>query len=999
MISTRGANLATLQSELKDMQSLKSFDQVKRVVLAVVGLLDSTVSLDDSRNMQLFTDGDGKIRANSTWFFEDSVMADRKATYRVHSENSLNIDFKLFGLNKPGKRTISWVQALTPNFEDEPFNSSFNVGIDFVISKTFDRVIIVLSKNWVVRTLELTGPLTATFQRILSSWSDISSFENKAQVHDLLWNSFDLAPINKLFYEGISQRFISLTQHLVSTNALDELLAAHFANRLIGRLIFSWFLDKKRVLNPAMNYFDASRYADDNDYYRDKLEVLFFDVLNTPKLNRSVEDVVTPFLNGGLFEVRQGDLYQDSKLSFPKNFFDDFLKFLSSYNFTTDESSSQFQQVAIDPEMLGRIFENLLAEMKEETGEMARRAKGSFYTPREVVDYMCRETLREYLKSKIPNDEFLDQRLYQLLDAPDKDFQDQDHNWRRDWKPYKESILMALDSVRVLDPACGSGAFPIGMMQLLLKVYERLEARFDSHKTKLTIIERNIFGVDIDPMAVEISRLRTWLSIVVDEEGGSEKIEPLPNLEFKFVCANSLFELEGGSQTSLFDEDSSLEAQVEVLRDAYFSATSYDKKIELRKEFEKVYKVENSNKTQSRRRIQLQSFNPFDSESITEFFEPAFIFGVDGFDIVIGNPPYVSYGLRGVGKLEKHELDRLKATFIDSAEYKISLYAIFMQRALQLVKSGGVHSFIVPDSFLLGKYYSRIRSYILRVSRIRSIMILSQNVFGAVVGYSIVYVVVKGPSEGNQLTAILAQNKEMTQSTSFSIAQRDFDAAQLKRYRLFFNLEDQEFVQSLESHSRKVSNFVEFKSGLIAKAGQKTITSDKAKTKTWRKGVISGGEIRPFVVNWQGNFINYKKDLIKSGYGNVEYFAPKLFVRQTGDEIICALDDNGFVCLNNVHVGNLHPSELEPEVLIAILNSSTVKRYYQVVSLEKGRAMAQVDIDILEGIPIPDKVSVPIRKKLVAITRKIMNGEQIEPLKREIDSIVENLYLATVRSR
>jgi type II restriction/modification system DNA methylase subunit YeeA len=228
--------------------------------------------------------------------------------------------------------------------------------------------------------------------------------------------------------------------------------------------------------------------------------------------------------------------------------------------------------------MLGRIFENLLAEIVEETGEQARKAKGAFYTPREIVDYMCKETLKEYLKSKMPEDEHRDQRLYQLIDAPDKDFQDQDHNWRRDWNPYKKAILEALDELKVLDPACGSGAYPIGMLQLLVRVYERLEARFDSYKTKLQIIEKNIFGVDIEPMAIEISRLRTWLSIVVDEESDSRKIKPLPNLEFKFVSANSLVDLDQSGQATLYGEDPELENKLRDLRDSYFNTESLNKK-------------------------------------------------------------------------------------------------------------------------------------------------------------------------------------------------------------------------------------------------------------------------------------------------------------------------------------------------------------------------------------------------------------------------------------
>lgn len=399
----------------------------------------------------------------------------------------------MYGVNKAKKQIISWTTALTPNFEDEPFNSKFNIGIDFIVPKSADRIIIVLTSNYVIRTLELKGDLTATFQEIFGKWLAIKDFANKTGVHTALWESFDLQPLNKKFYAGISERFITLRQHLVKESILDEKHASMFANRLIGRIIFTWFLDKKCIINPDLKYFDSQSFDSDTDYYKSKLENLFFGVLNTPINEREYKDEMTPFLNGGLFERRKNDLYKDSNLSFPKNYFDDLYNFLSGYNFTTDESTSQFQQLAIDPEMLGRIFENLLAEIVEETGEQARKAKGAFYTPREIVDYMCKESLKEYLKTKLPEDTYRDQRLYQLIDAPDKDFQDQDHNWRRDWKPYKDAIITALDNLKVLDPACGSGAFPIGMLQLLVRVYERLEPRFDSYKAKLQIIEKNIY--------------------------------------------------------------------------------------------------------------------------------------------------------------------------------------------------------------------------------------------------------------------------------------------------------------------------------------------------------------------------------------------------------------------------------------------------------------------------------------------------------------------------
>jgi hypothetical protein len=463
-------------------------------------------------------------------------------------------------------KTISWSVGLTENFEDEPFNGRYNVGIDFVIPKSNDRVIVALSKNYLVRTVELKGPLTATFQHILESWTQIKDLSRKSELHNLLWASFDLHPVNKRFYEGISQRFISLRQHLLSQGIHDEQQAAQFANRLIGRIIFSWFLDKKNFLNEASRYFDSLQFENDTEYYKEKLEPLFFEVLNTPLEERKVDDLQTPYLNGGLFESKPGDLYLSEALTFPANYFDDLFEFLRGYNFTSDESTSEYQQVAIDPEMLGRIFENLLAEVSEETGAQARKSKGAFYTPREVVDFMCKESLKAYLRTKISNDENLNSRLYQLVDAKEREYHDQDHNWRRDLKPYRERILKALDELRVFDPACGSGAFPIGMMQLLVKVYSRIEPRFDAQKAKLSIIDKNIYGADIEPMAVEISRLRTWLALVVDEGEVALNVRPLPNLDFKFVCANSLLDLEKSETLSIFD-DESLEIRLQDIRD------------------------------------------------------------------------------------------------------------------------------------------------------------------------------------------------------------------------------------------------------------------------------------------------------------------------------------------------------------------------------------------------------------------------------------------------
>lgn len=704
-----------IQKELNTLAGTKTLAQAQRVILSVVRLLDDSVSLDDSKQFQLFNVDNQKISANAQWFFEDNVVVDRRAIYKIHSENSLNIDFKLYGITKPSKRTISWIQALTPNFEDEPFNSKFNIGIDFVVPKSADKVIVVLSNNYVIRTLELKGILTATFQEILAKWASVSDFSNKKEVHSILWESFDLQPLNKKFYAGISERFVTLRQHLTKDKILDDKHASLFANRLLGRVIFCWFLDKKGVINPGRKYFDSHSFDDDTEYYRKNLENLFFDVLNTPIADREYKDDMTPFLNGGLFEARDTDLYKDSKLSFPKNYFDDLFDFLSGYNFTTDESTSQFQQVAIDPEMLGRIFENLLAEMTEETGEQARKAKGAFYTPREIVDYMCRESLREYLKTKIPADQFRDRRLAQLIDAPDKDFQDQDHNWRRDWKPYKDTIIEALDELKVLDPACGSGAFPIGMLQLLVRVYERLEPRFDGYKAKLQIIERNIYGVDIEPMAVEIARLRTWLSIIVDEESDSRKIKPLPNLEFKFVCANSLIDLDQSGQSVLYGDDPELENKLRDIRDAYFNTESVKKKKKLKSDYGRLVNVgEGLFGASSEKTKQLKTYRPFDNESSASFFNPEFMFGVQAYDLVIGNPPYIKE------YTNKNAFDGLRKS--PYYQGKMDLWYLFSCRFIDLIKENGIECFIAQNNWVTSSGASKMRNKVISDTQIISLI-------------------------------------------------------------------------------------------------------------------------------------------------------------------------------------------------------------------------------------------------------------------------------------
>jgi len=885
--------LDLLQDRLHILESNRDLNSIKSVIKAVLGLL---LPNSEDLNFRLFRDGDGKLTANSSWFFHDDEIADRRATYTIDLPESANLDIKVFGVAKPSMRTISWAVGLTPNFEDEPFNGKFNVGIDFIVPESKDKVIVALSNNYVIRTIELQGKLTATFLEILGSWLKIQDTSRKAEFHTSLWNSFDLHPINKKFYEGISKRFIGLRQHLESTGTHDSHHSAQFANRLIGRIIFTWFLDRKGLIENAAEYFDSVSFEDDSLYYRAKLEPLFFEVLNTAIADRKVPDLSTPYLNGGLFEAKPEDLYGSPSLTFPKNYFDDLYEFMRGYNFTTDESTSNYQQVAIDPEMLGRIFENLLAEVNEETGEQARKAKGAFYTPRQVVDFMCKEALRSYIKTQIPDDEHIDRRLFQLIDASEREFQDQDHNWRRDLKPYKERIVSILDDLRVIDPACGSGAFPIGMLQLLVKVYSRLEARFDAHKTKLAIIEKNLYGVDIEPMAVEISRLRAWLALVVDEDSNGGSVQPLPNLDFKFVCANSLLYLDNSSQLSLF-EDNELDAKLQEIIDAYFSTQSHTKKMKLKLKYSELVDQELTLFAETKRTSQLKTFRPFESDSVTKFFDPIQMFGIENFHIVIGNPPYVN--VEKVNKAVKSEIARYKTAY-----QKYDLYVLFYERGLELLCQNGILSFITSNKFLTQNYGLLLRKELLR-QKILSFVNFNVNIFDSASVATCVMTVEKSHLAGNQIKFLEVNSKEdarnFTVGDFTNIDQDIFDSLEDKSFRPNLDSGKLDLIKKIRANHPLLEEICFVSYGL--RANHKDGTARKKdiifpESGEGRKPYFEGKDVRYWGIK-QSGYIQYETEKMYNPMFDELFSEPKL----VGSSVFADLsklrfgfDEEGMVC-------------------------------------------------------------------------------------------------------
>lgn len=591
-----------------------------------------------------------------------------------------------------------------------------------------------------------SGVGIATANRYLVKMGKIEDFND-------LQKRFSVEVVNNDFYREIASLFDSLVGNGGTTAAVNfknQLVnKQEFGVRLLGRIIFCWFLrEKKSDAGLALISDDllSRKSAESENYYNKVLAPLFFEVLNKPRLQREEyfqTDLYNnvPFLNGGLFSANKYDYYslnsdtQSANLS-EVILSDDWLRklfdLLELYNFTVDENTINDVDLSIDPEMLGRIFENLLARINPETGESVRRSTGSFYTPREIVEFMVSKSIQEYLQ-KFTN--IKREKLEALISTNSLD--DLIFPLSAD---EKELVVTALSKVKILDPACGSGAFPIGVLQKIVFILQRvdpdsklwlnhqlssasyelkihLEQEFANRNfdylRKLGIIKKSIYGVDIQPIATEISRLRCFLTLIVDQSVVDNQenrgVEPLPNLDFKFVTANSLLDvgdiISKEDQMGLFEDRSGIE-ELKDIRNRYFSSHNLNRE-KLKSNF---FEVQNNmlqnmimNITHGHAEVtkKLSSWNPFNHE-VTSWFDADWMFGVsDGFDIVIGNPPYVS-ALKSVKDNEQNrETYRLNYPELSGA---FDLYVVFLLRGLQLLKKDGAYSWIIPNKLTVAAY-------------------------------------------------------------------------------------------------------------------------------------------------------------------------------------------------------------------------------------------------------------------------------------------------------
>ncbi len=596
------------------------------------------------------------------------------------------------------------------------------------------------------------------------------------EIHQRQVKAFDVERVTKKFFETYRELFVRLREEIKTQNpntrigmllkntTADRDSLHAFTQRLLGRMLFLYFIQKKGWLNSSQEWGDGQQdfiislyknrvTSDSTNFYRDILEPLFFETLNTQRQKHHSQFGRIPYLNGSLFER---EYPETTVLNLPNALFNpsnpnSILGVLERFNFTIEESSSLEQDVSLDPEMLGKVFENLM-----EADEAA--ASGTFYTPRSIVQFLAEESLSRYLADSTG----IELAKIRTLTADDDKYGDDDAEYGKLEIAEANKIIKALGMVRVLDPAVGTASMLVGMLAVMIRIRRSAEARLDSSPSpsspkvfewKKKYINDCLYGVDIKQEAIEIGRLRLWLSLVVD----AREPEPLPNLDYKLMAGDGVLETLDGTRfgdtqtgtDALLGADVGIGAlvkQIEQTRDAFFSE---ENPLERRKKRETLMQLErqlfaadvdwrvknlDAQITVLRRRAHSKKGDSAKDLTLTTQLNnlvsqknkvlrdleplPFFLHRVHfsdvmqrenaGFDIVLGNPPYVS-----IINMESSYKTALKTAFPEVESGRADLYVYFFAKAHELLRQNGRVAFITPNKFLQSDYAVSLRSFMI----------------------------------------------------------------------------------------------------------------------------------------------------------------------------------------------------------------------------------------------------------------------------------------------
>lgn len=768
----------------------------------------------------------------------------------------------------------------------------------------------------------------------------------------------------------------------------DDKLVRDYIKKMFGRIVFLYFLQRKGWLAGNRQYMhDLFVNSDNKDNFLDGvLEPLFFEVLNTDKPYRTAaakhlpgsEDI--PYLNGGLFA---DDEIDELNCRFPETLFAKFFNFLDSYNFTIDENDANDAEIGIDPEMLGRIFENLLEDNKD---------KGAFYTPKEIVDYMCRESLIAYANQYFPEEKHVAIRKFiETLDASDLS------------EAEKMYLRKRLQSVKICDPAIGSGAFPMGLVNLLSKLYVAMKPDTDTSKMKRYIMEQNIYGVDIEKGAVDIARLRFWLAMIVEEK---EPI-PLPNLHFKIMQGNSLLESYNGilltdlTETEVkhapgtldFDYDTAEQKDLVASLSTYYGTSDHNKRDRL---FNGI--IKNVRRQINYKNISLPS--GFDPSANDKFFlwHTWFkdVFDKGGFDIVIGNPPYIDSETMTKNDPELRAIYAKKFSF---AKGNWDIYILFYELGLRMLSDKGCLNYIVPNKWLSIGYGKALREAtfdkIMTICDCRGVKVFdagNEPIISLLSSSEYKHITIGRIQEGKHIIHITNIDKGLIDISNIGMCIAN----------------DIKLLAKIKSQKYHVADYASVENPFSTSEAYELISliSENPQAKSYK--LINTGTIDPYINLWgcvQTAYLKNKFHYPQVDKSRFKQAFPRRVRQAESNKIVISgmrhfesfYDANGEYVAGKSTIIVLDPKK--DDILYALqglFNSKLLKFYiYQAYSTLGIGGGINFSKDLVASLPIPElNDDCPIMTLVKEVIRQKSShlGANVSSFENEIDIIVYHLY-------
>ena len=868
-----------------------------------------------------------------------------------------------------------------------------------------------------------------------------------------LEDAFNIETVTKEFFERYRDLFIRIKEAMDSIVNKDPAVkedftnnrvdTVNFAKKLMGQIVFLYFLQKKGWFGVKKGKdwgAGSKRFLRDlyegkiiqyENFFNDVLEPLFYDALARDRsdIDHYNEHFKTkiPFLNGGLFDPINNYDWVNTDILLPDELFsnkiktkqddigDGILDIFDRYNFTVREDEPLEKEVAIDPELLGKAYEKFNAirpdnfdEYKKalRNGQKGAESKfnkryGVYYTPREIVHYMCQQSLINYLATELDGKAKKDD-IETLIHIGEQVSENEvaalikEQSIKEGKQKTSEYRLKLTESIRknaalidqkladitVCDPAVGSGAFPVGMMSEIVRARNVLSV-FVQDKTrtpyefKRCCIEHSLYGVDIDPGAVEIAKLRLWLSLVVDEDN-IKNIKPLPNLDYKVVCGNSLLSV----KKDLFNAN--LFSEMEKLKPLFFNETNPTKKQEYKKQIEKLISEITSGHTE------------FDFEVyFSEVFHKK-----SGFDVMIANPPYVNI-VNLSEKQRKAYRERFSIT-----KNKVDLYAYFIELAERILNYNSLLCFIIPQTWKATDSFSKLREFIFLHFRLDKIVNLEFGTFETTVRPLIILMTKNDKKEKYEIDII---------KNDFSLLNRINVEEIYGSLRYIVDTEsssvDKKIFKKIEDKCVNLESVIQFTRGIKTSNDQKFIHKER-KNRDYIK-LFRGKNIKAYSFHWSGEYIWYRPDLMREKVGCLphsrELFeVPEKLITQrvnSSMQLLVAYDTSGSFFLDTTNVSKLDTlnNNYKLKFILTILNSRLVNYWYC-----KKYRMPTIGLYELHSIPIKpiDKRSqkpfICLADKILALTESddyLGNPQKqakVKVLEREIDQLVYKLYDLTL---